>query len=270
MISAAANPMAFALMLSTQAVRLGPLRFSAFGVCALVGLLLGFLLLQVTLRMAGFATPEQRDRVWDAALAGVLITFAVSRVLLIAGDMRAFLSYPLLVLGLPSLTFKALLFSSALLLLYLRWHRLPLLRTLDAWAPCVLVLLAAIGVGDFIAGTDAGMPTTMPWGVLDPIYGRLHPVQLYAAVAAVWLCCWLLYRLMLPHADGAVARDAMLAGGTSALLLSFYTQPDPAQNHALLEHGQWMALAVVACGAALQVALQPRSGDHEERPKEMR
>jgi phosphatidylglycerol:prolipoprotein diacylglycerol transferase len=262
--------MALALLASTHALRLGPLRFSAFGVCALVGLLLAFLLLQATLRMAGFLTAEQRDRVWDAALAGVLITFAVSRVLLIAGDLRAFLSYPLLVIGLPSLTFKALLLSSVVLLGYMRWRRLPLLRSLDAWAPCVFVFFAAIAVGDFIEGTYPGMPTTMPWGVLDPVYGRLHPVQLYAAVAAVWLCCGLLYRLMQPHTEGSVTRDALLAGGAAAMLLSFYTQPDAAQAHALLEHGQWMAIVVMAFGVALSVAIGRRSSDHEERPKEMR
>jgi phosphatidylglycerol:prolipoprotein diacylglycerol transferase len=233
-----------AVMLLAPALRVGNMRFSAFGVCTIVGLLAAFSLMRWTATMAGVA----REPLFDAGWFGVLAGLVFSRLLLILHEPTAFLHYPLLVLALPSFTAFGMVLTAMALVSYLRWKKLPLAKVLDAWAPCAALLAAALGVGHFIEGTHAGMPTTLPWGVNDPGLGKLHPVQMYAAVAAIWLCAILLARLVRPHVPGQITREALMAGGAVAFLLYFFRQPDPGAPHALLEPGQWLALAALVVG----------------------
>jgi phosphatidylglycerol:prolipoprotein diacylglycerol transferase len=240
--------MAFALqtaILAAPVLRLGNMRFSAFGVCAILGLLAAFTLMRWTATMAGLA----REPVLDAGYFGVLAGLVISRLLLIVQEPVAFLHEPLLMLSLPSFTYVGMALTVAVVAAYLRWKRLPLAKVLDAWAPCGALLAAALSVGYFIEGTHAGMPTNVSWGVLDARFGRIHPVQMYAATAAIWLCVLLLAQLARPHVPGRVARIALVVGGVAVFVLHMFRQPDPGSPHALLEPGQWVGLATIATGA---------------------
>jgi phosphatidylglycerol:prolipoprotein diacylglycerol transferase len=220
------------------------MRFSAFGVCTIVGLLAAFSLMRWTATMAGVA----REALFDAGWFGVLAGLVFSRLLLILHEPTAFLHYPLLVLSLPSFTYVGMALTVAALLVYLRRKGLPLAKVLDAWAPCAARLAAALSIGYFIEGTHAGMPTSLPWGVLDARFGRVHPVQMYDAVAAVWLCAVLLWRLSQAHRAGVVAQIALALGGLGFFLLDMLRQPDPGGSYALLEPSQWVALIAFATG----------------------
>jgi phosphatidylglycerol:prolipoprotein diacylglycerol transferase len=220
------------------------MRFSAFGVCTVVGLLAAFSLMRWTATMAGVA----REPLFDAGWFGVLAGLVFSRLLLILHEPTAFLHYPLLVLSLPSFTYVGMGLTVAAVVVYLRRKGLPLAKVLDAWAPCAALLAAALSVGYFIEGTHAGMPTALPWGVLDPRFGRVHPVQMYDAVAAMWICAGLLFRLARPHPPGNIAQNAFAAGGILYFLLDMLRQPDPDSSHAFLEPSQWIALAAYVAG----------------------
>jgi len=239
--------MVFALqaaMLVSPVLKLGGMRFSAFGVCAILGLMAAFTLMRWTATMAGAA----REPLIDAGFFGVLAGLVISRLLLILQAPVEFIHYPLLVLSLPSFTLLGGGLTAIALFGYLRWKKLPLLQVLDAWAPCAALLTAGLSIGYFIEGAHPGMPTTLPWGILDPALGRIHPVQMYEAVAAIWLCVILLALLARPHVPGSVARWALIVGGLTSFLLDDLRQPDPGAAHALLEPGQWVALGVFAVG----------------------
>jgi phosphatidylglycerol:prolipoprotein diacylglycerol transferase len=231
-------------MVLAPVLRLGGMRFSAFGVCAILGLLAAFALMRWTSPMAGVA-PEP---LIDAGFFGVLAGLVVSRVLLVVQEPVAFLHYPLLILSLPSFTDLGMALTVVAVFIYLWRKRLPVLKVLDAWAPCAALLAAGLSVGSFLEGTHAGMPTTLPWGVLDPRFGRIHPVQMYAAVAAIWLCVLLLALLARAHGPGHVARTGLMTGGLAWFVLDWFRQPDPGAPHALLESGQWVALGAFAVG----------------------
>jgi phosphatidylglycerol:prolipoprotein diacylglycerol transferase len=233
-----------AVILLAPVLRVGNMRFSAFGVCTIVGLLAAFSLMRWTATMAGVA----REPLFDAGWFGVLAGLVFSRLLLILHEPTAFLHYPLLVLSLPSFTYVGMGLTVAAVVVYLRRKGLPLAKVLDAWAPCAALLAAALSVGYFIEGTHAGMPTTLPWGVLDARFGRVHPVQMYDAVAAMWLCAVLLWLLARSHAPGAIARNALTAGGVGFFFLDMLRQPDPGTPHALIEASQWVALCAFAVG----------------------
>jgi phosphatidylglycerol---prolipoprotein diacylglyceryl transferase len=208
-----------AMILVPGQLRLGPMRLSGYGLCAAVGLMAALWLTQRTARLVGLAA----ERVWDASLFAVMAAFVVSRVLLIAGEPRAFARYPVLVLGLPSFTDAGMALTALAVLAYLRWKRLPLLRLLDAWAPCAAVLAAALSVGRFVEGTSEGMPTRLPWGTVAPGSSglvRLQPVGIYAAVASLVLLgvlLWVLERgrtsgAKAPFSDEAVRPEAEASG----------------------------------------------------------
>src|SRR3990172_7823592 len=59
-----------------------------------------------------------------------------------------------------------------IILLYLVYHKLPILRYLDALAVGLLLALALGRIGCFLNGCCWGRPTTLPWGVRFP-YGSL-------------------------------------------------------------------------------------------------
>jgi phosphatidylglycerol:prolipoprotein diacylglycerol transferase len=138
-----------------------------------------------------------------------------------------------------------------MLWLWLRWKKLPLLRVMDAWAPCAMVLWAALSLGHFLEGTDAGMPTRLPWGVVTPgdsVLGKVHPVQLYALLVAVVLCVWLLKVLVKARRVGMVASVALMAGGVASFGLGMLRQPVESMGDAWLDPAQWMALVAAVMG----------------------
>ena len=237
--------------------RLGRVHVPVFGLFAAAGLVMALWLSQRTARLAGLS-PE---RLWDAGMFAIVAAFVASRVLLITMDLHAFLTYPILVMSLPSLTYGGMLLTALLTLGYLRWKRLPLLDVLDAWAPCGALLAAVLSVGHFVEGTAAGMPTRLPWGVVTPgdtVLGRVHPVQMYAAGAELALCV-VLFRLLAlrrtgePHGVGRVAGMGLAVGGLLSFVLGMLRQPVESYGNAWLDPQQWIALAGIVVGAGLWV-----------------
>lgn len=242
--------LAEAAMLIPGVVRVGALRVPVFGVFAAVGLVGALWLSQRTAKAAGVDS----EKLWDAGMFAVVAAFVVSRVLVIAMDLRAFMAYPLLVLSLPSLTYGGIALTGVLTWLWLRWKRLRVLSVLDAWAPCAMVLWAALSLGHFVEGTDAGMPTKMPWGVVtagDSVLGKVHPVQIYALVVAVVFYYWLLKKLQHRRYEGQVAISALVMGGMAAFFLDMLRQPLESTGNAWLDPAQWVALICVSTGLVM-------------------
>ena len=110
---------------------LGHFTIPTFGVLAAAGLVCALLLSFHTATLAGL-NPEA---LWDAGFFTVLSALILSRLLLVIANFKSFLSYPLLILALPSLTATGLLLTLIASFIYLKIRRLSLLRALDAWAP---------------------------------------------------------------------------------------------------------------------------------------
>jgi phosphatidylglycerol---prolipoprotein diacylglyceryl transferase len=233
-------------------IRLGPLRLTVFGLFAAAGLIAALLLSQRTAPRV--ALPA--NKLWDAGVIAIIAAFVTSRILLIAFDARAFLKYPLLVLSLPSLTYAGMVLTALLVCLWLRRQHLPLRDVLDAWAPCAALLAAVLSLAHFVEGTDAGMPTHLPWGIITPgdtVLGRVHPVQIYAAVIAFALCIILFRMLPRRKFSGQIAALALITGGLAAFLLDMLQQPVESSGDALLDPGQFVALAAIIAGTSLHL-----------------
>jgi phosphatidylglycerol:prolipoprotein diacylglycerol transferase len=230
----------------------GHLLLPTFGVLAAVGLMSALTLSLRTATIVGLVP----DKLWNAGLFTLLSAFALSRLLLIIAHPHSFIAYPILLLMVPSLTADGILLTVIATAIYLRLRYLPLLDTLDAWAPCATLIWAFLGLGHFAEGTDAGLPATLPWAIaIPPSATRLHPVALYAAIAASLLTVILLSQLPYRQHPGDTTALALAAAGTAQFLLTFFRQPYP--DTGLLDPIQWIALGMIAL-AALILLLQPR------------
>jgi len=223
-----------------------------FGVLAAVGLMAALTLSLRTAALAGLSP----DKLWNAGLVILLSAFALSRLLIILANPFRFFIYPLLVLTLPSLTTTGILLTIVATTIYLRLRHLPLLDTLDAWAPCATLTWVFLALGHLAEGSDAGLPTTLPWGLrIPPSRTPLHPVALYAAIAASLLTIFLIRQLHHRHRPGDTLILALAAAGTIQFLLTFVRQPYPYEG--LLDPIQWIALGMIAT-AGFILLLQPR------------
>jgi len=233
----------------------GHITLPTFGVLAAVGLVAALGLSLRTAVLAGLSP----DRLWNAGLFVLLSAFVLSRLLLIVMYLHAFFTYPFLLLAVPSLTPLGLLLTGIVTLFYLRVRRLPLLATLDAWAPCATLIWAFLALGHFAEGSDPGLPTALPWGMaMFPGAARLHPVALYAALLAIFLTVALFLQLRRRQRRGDTAALALAAVGVAQFLLTFLRQPyiDAVPSGGILDPIQWVALGMIV--AAGLIWLQPR------------
>jgi len=233
----------------------GHITLPTFGVLAAVGLMAALSLSLRTAVVAGLSP----DRLWNAGLFVLLSAFVLSRLLLVVMYLHTFLTYPILLLAVPSLTPLGLVLTAIVTVLYLRMRRLPLLTTLDAWAPCATLVWAFLALGHFAEGSDPGLPTTLPWGIAMMRGGiRLHPLALYAVIGAVSLTVVLLRQLSHRRYRGDTAAFALAAVGIAQFLLTFLRQPDPSVELLgnILDPIQWVAIGMIFVAGAIW--LQPR------------
>jgi phosphatidylglycerol:prolipoprotein diacylglycerol transferase len=233
----------------------GHLLLPTFGVLAAVGLMAA---LTLSLRTAATVSLNP-EAVWNAGLFAILSAFVLSRLLLVVTNLHSFLAYPILLLMVPSLTATGLLLTTLVTAIYLRLRHLPLLPTLDAWAPCATLVWAFLALGHFAEGSDAGLPTTLPWGIsIPPDPTRLHPIALYAAIAAALLTLALLRQLPRRHRPGDILALALAAAGAIQFLLTFLRQPSlfNVLLDNLLDPIQWVSLGMILTAGL--ILLQPR------------
>jgi phosphatidylglycerol:prolipoprotein diacylglycerol transferase len=244
-----------AMMMVPGVLRLGRLRLPVYGLFAAVGLIAALWLSLKTARLVGLAA----EQLWDAGLFAVMAAFVLSRLLLIGGDVHAFLHLPLVMLALSSFTYDGMVLTALAVAAYLQWKRLPVLRVLDAWAPCAAVLAAMLSLGRFFEGTDPGMPTSQPWGTGVPgSAGLMHlqPVAIYATAASVVLLVVLVRLLERRLRAGMVAGVALVAGGAVSFGLDMITQPLERSRSAWLDPAQWIALGAMLAGALMLTFLK--------------
>ena len=225
---------------------LGRFHIPVFGLFAAVGLMCSMALGQYVARRARV----DRDALWDAGMVTVFAAFVFSRALLVVENLRTFLSYPVLVLELPSLTKEGLILTAIVAVIYVRHRRLPLLNTLDAAAPCLVLLCAFLSLGRMAEGTRDGMTTTV-WWAIPSSFGRVHPVELYAAMSCLILCCVLLWVLWHSQAPGETAAWGLILGGLLVFLLTFFRLPSMLYSTSMLDGDQARALGLIVAGSLL-------------------
>lgn len=229
-------------------VQLGHIHIPIYGVCAALGLMVALAMSQRTAPYAQIS-PEAT---WSAGVAAVLSVFIISRVLVIAFNFHSFLQYPLLILGLPSITVLGIFLTSLFMLGYIRWRRLSLLRVLDAAAPCVAVLWVFLSFARVVDGTRDGMPAHASSGA-HVRAGGVYPVEMYAMLSASLICVMLLgiMALRTRYAAGLIAGIGFVSLGFVLFFLDFFRLPSEVLASAWLDPSQIIGVAMILVGAAL-------------------
>jgi phosphatidylglycerol:prolipoprotein diacylglycerol transferase len=243
-------------------LHLGPFIVPTFGALAAIGLMCALWLSLYTATRSGLDS----ESLWDAGLFTILSALILSRLLLVIANFKSFFSAPLTILALPSLTATGIFLTLIAAVIYLRMRGLSLLRTLDAWAPCATLVWAFLALGHLAEGSDPGLPTTLPWSILSPTGGaRLHPVALYAAIAAAVITIALLAVLSRHPLPGRTVTLALAASGIAQFLITFLRHPSealdpqPASLTNILDPIQWVSLGMVFAAAVIYLQTAPIS-----------
>ena len=195
--------------------RVGSFEVTSFGVLVAVAALVGMWLFGRELARSGLP----RDAV-DAAIAGVMGGLVGAKVLWtieFLGDQpvtellfsRGGLSW-----------FGGLIGGVATGLWMLRRRRVPIVRALAAATPALAVGHAIGRVGCFLVGDDYGRQSNLPWAIafpegLPPTTVRVHPTQIYEAIALVVIAAALIHWRRGGVSDSDVlGRYFVLAGST--------------------------------------------------------
>lgn len=142
--------------------------------------------------------------------------------------------------------------------LYLRHAKLPILKTMDIFAPGIAIGQAIGRLGCFAAGCCWGRACYLPWGVRFrsdfaapvPLDKPLHPVQLYESAADLLIFFLLYWQIGRGHRSGQVIGMYMVLYSTARFIIEFFREHEQALVGPF-SLTQWIALAVFALGALL-------------------
>jgi phosphatidylglycerol:prolipoprotein diacylglycerol transferase len=157
----------------------------------------------------------KEDDVYTPGLYAALAGVAGARLWYAATHWEAFANDPL---GIVALNLSTLDATGGLVAgvlaggLYAWRKKLLSARWLDALAPGVALLIAAVSLANLFSGEAYGTPSTLPWAIMLWDTER-HPVQLYEMLAALVTAAVLLVALRRQH----------LLGVTAWLLLALYS-----------------------------------------------
>ena len=145
-------------------------------------------------------------------------------------------------------------------ILYMRRQKLPVLATMDVFAPGLALGHGVGRLGCFAAGCCWGAECKRPWAVTftDPEANRLtgvplgtplHPSQLYEAAAEGLIFVLLWRSIAQPHRDGHIFALYLLLYSAVRFVVEFFRSHAQALPFGLpLSNTQWISLALFGAG----------------------
>ena len=252
-------------------VQIGHFSLPTYGFLVATGVLLGLLLCVRNAQRLGI----NQDDTWNLGIVVVLAGILGAKILLIVNDWGFYTRNPGEILSVNTLRSGGV-FSGGLVaaLLAAAWymarHKMPPLRTCDAFAPGLAIGHAIGRVGCFTAGCCWGKPTHHAWGVVfrNPLAGDwvgtplgvpLEPTQLIEAVVELlnfFLLSWLITR---KHADGQVFGTYLILYGIARFFIEFL-RDDPGRGQVfgnLMTGTQLIAIILVIVGSLFWLRRAP-------------
>jgi phosphatidylglycerol:prolipoprotein diacylglycerol transferase len=248
-------------------VEIGRFSLPTYGFLVATGVLLGLLLCVRNAQRLGI----NPDDTWNLGIVVVLAGILGAKILLIVDDWSHYRSNLGEIFSVDTLRSGGV-FSGGLVaaLLAGAWfmarHKMPPLRTCDAFAPG-LALGHAIGrLGCFAAGCCYGKPTQHAWGVVfhnpvgqAPLGVPLEPTQLIESAVELinfFVLSWFITR---KHADGQVFGTYLILYGVARFFIEFL-RDDPGRGQVFgnaMSGTQLIAIILVIVGGLFWLRRAP-------------
>lgn len=136
----------------------------------------------------------------------------------------------------------------------IRVRRLPVMAVLAAAAPALIVGHAIGRVGCLLVGDDYGRPSDLPWALafpegLPPTIARVHPTQIYEALALMPLAAIVLRWRRQARPDAFVLGWYLVSAGALRFAIEFVRVNERVFGPLTVAH--LASLAVVASGVMI-------------------
>lgn len=246
---------------------IGPVVIPTYGAMAALGMLLALVTAQRTARMAGV----HPGHMWNLCILALCAALAAQRLLLVMMNWGALKQHPQWMLGLamihhPLLAGAGALAGTGCAAWYACLRQMPLARTSDALAPPLALGLAVEQIGALLAGSGYGVDAgprlpwaviyTSPWAALwsgTPLGSPLHPVQIYAALAFLFLGILLYVLLSKKPRPGDVAALWLFGAGMAIYMTELWRDPEGrgVLLYGALDGPQIAAVLMVLAGATV-------------------
>ncbi len=251
-------------------VHIGPLSIRWYALAYIASLLLGWRLVRrLAQRPPAIASAVQVDDFLTWATLGVVLGGRLGYVLFYQPGF--FLSHPLRIVAVwgGGMSFHGGMLGVAVaILLFCRYHRIPILGFADRIAVAAPIGLGLGRVANFINGELWGRPAPdwLPWAMIFPTGGPIprHPSEIYEALleGVVLLCVMLLLaRRESLRARFGYLTGAFLVGYAIARIVSeFFREPDAFLGFlfAGATMGQLLSLPMLVAGLVLMARARRR------------
>ena len=255
----------------------GSIVIPSYGAAAAVGVLLALFLAQRTTRIAGL----NAGQVWNLCVVSLFAALVAQRILLVLINLHDLRHHPSWVLSLamvhhPLLATTGALAGVAAAAICARWQKLPFRTTADALAAPVALGLAFEQLGALLAGSGYGTETGVRWAVTyssglaalwsgAPLGIPLHPVQVYAALAFLTLCIFLLVWQPAIRQPGDLAGIGLMGAGVAMFVTELWrdTEGRGSLLNGALDGPQLGAIVMVLLGALLLLERKARRTNSE-------
>ena len=221
-------------------LQLGPLAIQVPGLFLLAGVWFGLLLSEkeaARLDLSG-------EAIYNLAFTGLIAGVIGARLVYVARYLSAYAADTLGILSLNPATLaptEGLFIGAVAMMVYGERRQLPLRPTLDALAPALAVMAAALAFAHLASGDAFGAPVRLPWSIYLWDEYR-HPTQVYEMVAAVAVLIGALRR---PFGRGGRGLNFLCVVALSALARIFL---EAFRGDSLLWPGGFRAAQVAGLG----------------------
>ncbi len=242
-------------------ISIGSFYIPTYGVLVALGFLTGLSVAMRLARKAGLPAEKVTNLAVYCAMAGIL----GAKLFMILFDLPEYLQNPGRIFTLETLQAAGVFhggFIAAFVFaaFYIRKQMLPVLPTMDAFAPGVAIGQSIGRLGCFAAGCCWGRQCDLPWGVRFrsdfaapvPLDRTLHPVQLYESIADLLIFAFLYRQAGRSHRGGYIIGLYLVLYSTVRFIIEFFREHEQSLVGPF-SLTQWIALALLLVGAAFLV-----------------
>src|SRR5437588_8350075 len=211
---------------------IGNFSIPTYGVMAAVGLIAGLAVVVRGARRQG-VDPE---KAWNLGLIAIIFGLVGAKLLMVINDWQSFGNwraiFSLTFVQAAGVFYGGLLLAIAACVAYIRWNKMPVLRTCDVFAPGIALGHAFGRLGCFAAGCCWGKETHVPWAVKftnplanilvgTPLNVPLHPTQIYEFLVEIINFAILWWMLKHKRFEGQVIGAYLFLYGFARFFLEF-------------------------------------------------